>query len=352
MRQIDFGKHESDKLRWWASNLGDVVLDAIRDNLENRNKNQSYLATDGDLFIPFIDTYVSGVIIHPMESYFLSLGKEIYNDIIIPYETDNSVKINKEHLFFALSMLSVRCGDEISAMTYWELTQRENKETNAGSIPVNLDNSIESLRQKFTTILEPVKLNYDENKLIKSLRLRFNFIDDFETTLTSLSDLHKAHFLSCGIKQVHILQKLRVYGDLNIVKIFAQELVNSLCVLNESLLKDQGIAGDTIGPLMNSVYTGFPHIGTHLGQSSNSTGVYSISKLTFHTNYDQFISFLESSVITDENKLKADVLYALHRLRNEALHLLDDTREYYNDVELFEKTIGLLFICVSVIKKL
>lgn len=350
MRQIDFGKHQSDNLRAWASNLRDTVWDAIEDNLKNRDKTQSYLVADNELFIPFIDTYVSGILIHPMESYFADLGKRIYHEVVEQYENDNAVKVNKEYLFFSLSMLSIRCGDEINAMTFWELAQKENEYTD-NTAPTGLNNSIDLLQSKFTSILAPIKLNYDENKLIKSLRSRFNFIDDFQTVLTNLSDLHKAHFLSCGLKQVHILQKLRKYSDLNIVKIFAQELVNSLCVLNESLLKDKGLPGSTIGALMNDVYTTYPLVGVYLGQSSSSSGVYSIGKTNFYSKYDVFISFIENS-ITDENKLKADVLYALHQLRNEALHLLDDTRKYYNDVELFEKTIGLLFICVSVIRKL
>lgn len=350
MRQIDFGKHQSENLRAWASNLRDTVWEAIEDNLEKRDKTQNYLISDNDLFIPFIDTYVSGIIIHPMESYFLDLGKRIFHEVVEQYEKDNSVKINKEHLFFALSMLSIRCGDEISAMTFWELAQKENEYTNSTS-PTELNSSIDLLQSKFTTILAPIKLNYDENKLIKKLRPQFNFIDDFQTVLTSLSDLHKAHFLSCGLKQVHILQKLRTYSDLHIIKIFAQELVNSLCVLNESLLKDKGLPGTTIGALMNDIFSTYPLVGAHLGQSGNSTGIYSIGKANFYSKYDKFINHIENN-ITDEHKLKADILYALHQLRNEALHLIDDTRKYYNDVELFEKTIGLLFICVSVINKL
>lgn len=347
---MEFGKHQSDNLRNWATNLRDIVWETIEENLKKRDKTLSYLVTDNDIFDPFIETFTTGIIIHSMDSYFADFGKRIYHEVVEKYEAENSVKVNKEYLFFALSMLSIRCGDEISAMTFWELAQKEKGYTNS-TAPTGLNNSINLLQSKFSTILSPIKYNYDENKLIKSLRTRFSFIDDFQTVLTNLTDLHKAHFLSCGLKQVHVLQKLRKYSDSSIVKIFAQELVNSLCVLNESLLKDKGLPGSTIGPLMNDIYLTYPLVAPYLGQSSNSSGIYSIGKSNFYSKYDKFIDYIEIN-ITDENKLKADVLYALHQLRNEALHLLDDTRMYYNDVELFEKTIGLLFICVSVVSKL
>lgn len=350
MRQIEFAKELSEKLRAHLSNLRDTVLEGIGDNLENRDCTQNYLVADNDLFFPFIDTYMSGTIIHSMESFFLDLGKRILQDVIEPYELTNSIKVNKEHLYFALSMLSMRCGDEINTMTFWELAQKENEYT-TNSTPTDLNIAINQLQLKFTSVLTPIKYCYDENKLIKLLKPRFNFIKDFQTVLNSLTDLHKAHFLSCGLKQVHIMQKMRFYSDIHLVKIFAQELVNSLCVLNESLLKYKGLSGNTIGELMTDISSTYPHVGTHLGHSSARTGVYGIGKVNFYSKYEKFISFIQNN-INDENKLKADILYALHQLRNEALHLIDDNRKYYHDVELFEKTIGLLFICVSVIDNL
>lgn len=350
MTQINFGQDQSDRLQALACNLRNTVLEKIEENLNNRPPGQNYLVTDNKLFIPFIDTYISGSIIHSMGSYFFDLGKTIYHDIVEKYENINSVKVNKENLFFALSMLSFQCGDEVNAMTFWELAQNENKYTNNTAL-TGLNNSIDLLQSNMTSFFVPIKLNYDDNKLIKSFRDKFDFIDNFQTVLSNLSDLHKAHFLSCGLKQVHILQKLRTYNNLHIVKIFAQELVNSLCILNESLLKDKGLQGKSIGELMNSIFTSYPYVGEHLGQSGNRSGVYGIGKENFYSKYGKFIDYIETNV-TDENKLKADILYALHQLRNEALHLIDDTRKYYNDAELFEKTIGLLFICISVINKL
>lgn len=348
-RPITFGKEQSEKIRTQCSILFEKVQDAVEENLKNRNEHQSYLESDNEIFNPFIDAYVSGIIIHPMESYFLSLGKQIYHDVVKVYENEKSLNINKEHLFFALSILSIRCGDEISAMSFWELAQNENEKTYGGTN--HLDNTIDLIISKFTSVLSPIKHVYNDNQLVKKLKPSFSLIDDFQTVLTSLNGLQKAHFLSCGLKQVHVLEKLRTHGNLSIIKIFAQELVNSLCLLNESLLKSKGLSGNMIGPLMVSVHTTYPLVGSYLGLSTNSSGVYGIGKTNFKNNFEKFINFIETS-ITDENKLKADTLYALHQLRNEALHSIDDTRKYYNDVELFEKTIGLLFICVSVIQKL
>lgn len=349
MRTPDFGKEELERLRSTASHLRDIVWDAIRENLKNRDATKNYLSSDNDIFIPIIDTYALGIMIHPMESYFCDLAKRIFHEEVEGYEQTNSVKVNKEHLFFAISMLSIRCGDEISAMVYWELAQKEHEHTHG--VVAGLGATINLLKTKFRGVLEPVALAFNDNRLVKALQPKFPFIKDFETTLVGLTDLNKAHFLSCGIKQVHLLHKMRRYPDVKIIRIFAQELVNSLCILNETLLKQKGLPGDTIGALMQNVYVTYPAVGAHLGQSSNGTGIYAIGKPNFYSKYDKFVHFLEVSV-TDGDKLKGDTLYALHQLRNEALHIFDDTRLYYNDVDLFEKTIGLLFICVSVINDL
>ena len=349
MRKPDFGKEESERLRGIASHLRDTVWDAIKENLRNRDATKSYQVSDNEIFIPLIDTYALGIMIHSMESYFCDLAKRILHEDVEEYEQANGVKVNKEHLFFAISMLSIRCGDEISSMVYWELAQKEHEYTYG--VVAGLDDTINLLKTKFRGVLEPVAHVFNDNKLVKALQPKFPFIKDFETTLVALTDLNKAHFLSCGIKQVHLLHKMRKYPDVKIIRIFAQELVNSLCILNESLLKQKGLPGDTIGALMQNVFATYPAVGAHLGQSNNSSGIYAIGKTNFYGKYDKFVQFLEVSV-TDGDKLKGDILYALHQLRNEALHIFDDTRLYYNNVDLFEKTIGLLFVCVSVINDL
>ncbi|HUC82482.1 MAG TPA: hypothetical protein VMR70_16365, partial [Flavisolibacter sp.] len=349
LRQIGFAKHQNENLRQWATGIRDVVWDAIQDNLEERNTAISYLASDNDLFVPFIDAYAAGNMIHPMSSFFADLGKRIYREVVVAFEGDNGVKVNKEHLFIAISFLSIQSGDEITAMQFWEMAQRE-RELTYGTA-ATLDGTIDLLHTRFRTIINAIERSYNENEIVKNLKPRFSFLQDFETTLKSLDNLSKAHFLSCGIRLVHVLGKLRESTDLSIIKVFAQELVNSLCVLNENLLKEKGLPGDTINPLMIAVSATYPAVGLHLGQASSATGIYRITKAEFYSRLNDYVAFMERDV-TDPDKLKADMLYALHRLRNEALHTLDDTRLYYTDVKLFEKTIGLLFICVSVIKSL
>lgn len=349
LRKIGFAKHQNENLRLWATGVRDVVWEAVEDNLEERNITISYLSSDNDLFTPYIDAYAGGSIIHPMSSFFADLGKRIYREVVLEYEIKNNIKVNKEHLFIAISFLSIQSGDEITAMQFWEMAQKE-RELTYGTA-ATLDATIDLLHTKFRTVINAIERSYNENELVKTLRSKFSFIKNFESTLKSLDNLSKAHFLSCGIKHVHVLAKLRESTDLGIIKVFAQELVNSLCVLNENLLKEKGLPGDTINSLMVAVYSMYPNVGHHLGQSSNATGIYRITKAEFYGKFNEYINFIENH-ITDTDKLKADILYALHRLRNEALHTLDDSRLYYSDVKLFEKTIGLLFICVAVIKSL
>lgn len=349
LRRIEFAKQQNEQLRKWATNLKIIVRNEVEKNLKKRTKTISYLPDDNTIFNPFIDASSGGSIIHPMHSFFADIGKDIYRDTILSYEAEHSVKINKDHLFVAISFLAIGCGDEITAMQYWEMAQKE-RELTYGSA-ATLDDTINLLQTHFRVLMSAIERKFDENILIKSLRVKFPFIQNFESTINALSNLSKAHFLSCGIKHVHVLGKLRESSQLSIIKVFAQELVNSLCTLNENLLKEKGLSGTTIGALTLSVFNTYPAVGLHLGKSSDSSGIYRINKATFYSRFDDFISYLEKH-ITDSDKLKADVLYALHRLRNEALHTLDDTRLYYSNIDLFEKTIGLLFICVAVILSL
>lgn len=348
-RRINFAKHENENLTHWATRMRDVVWDAVQDNLNARTTAASYLPSDDALFTPYIDAYAAGNIVHPLSSFFADLGKRLYRDVVLEYEATANVRINKEHLFIAISFLSIQSGDEITAMQFWEMAQKERELTY--STAATLSSTIDLLHSRFRNIIDPIERSYNENTLIQTLKPRFPFINDFEATLRSLSNLSKAHFLSCGIKHVHVLGKLRQSTNLSIIKVFAQELLNSLCVLNENILKEKGLHGNTIGALMESIYHSYPSVGTHLGRSGPQTGIYSLTKPVFYSRFNDYIAYIESS-IGDPAKLKADTLYALHQLRNEALHTLDDTRLYYTDVQLFEKTIGLLFVCVSVIKSL
>lgn len=349
LRKIEFGKQQNENIRGFATSLKIAVWNEVERNLHKRNKTVSYLPDDNNIFNPFIDAYSGGSIIHPLQSFFVELGKDLYREVVIPFEKENSININKDYLFIAISFLSISCGDEITAMQFWEMAQKQRELTYGSS--VTLDSTIDLLHTKFRVLMSAIERSYNENRFIKSLKTKFSFIQDFEPTLKSLSNLSKAHFLSCGIRHVHVLGKLRESSNLSIIKVFAQELLNSLCVLNENLLKEKGLAGSTIGSLMNSVYVTYPTVGAYLGQSSSSTGIYSVGKSNFYSKIDKYIYFIENN-ISDLHKLKADTLYALHQLRNEALHTLDDTRLYYADIDLFEKTIGLLFICVAVIQSL
>lgn len=349
LRNIQFGKHQNENLRQWATNITHLVWDAVEEKLTERTVTTSYLVTDNEIFAPYVDAYVSGNLIHSMSSFYADLGKRLYREVVLEHEAQKGVQVNKEHLFIAISFLSIQSGDEITAMQFWEMAQKERELTYGAA--ATLDATIDLLHTHFRTVINSIERSYDNNKLLSALRPKFPFIKDFETTLSSLSNLSKAHFLSCGIKHVHVLGKLRESANLSIIKVFAQELVNSLCVLNENLLKEKGLTGATINALMVSIYNNYPAIGSHLGQSNANSGIYALTKPVFYSRLDDYVKFIENN-ITDPDKLKADVLYALHQLRNEALHTLDATRLYYTDVELFEKTIGLLFVCVSAIKSL
>ena len=98
LRNPEFAKYPTNEMVEKSNIIRDQVLQETKRLLNIRDKTKSYLESDNEIFIPFIDTYVIGCLIHRFESIYRELGRYIL-EIIYEYEDKNVVNVNKESIY-------------------------------------------------------------------------------------------------------------------------------------------------------------------------------------------------------------------------------------------------------------
>lgn len=344
--------------------LYNIARTRIIDELEEKLNNGETTST---IFDPIYDFYTE-LLTYDYSSLVIGITTEAYEKIKIYEQNHPGQLVDKEKLYFLFALISTSTGNTITATAYWELTLKEKNRINGNANNIGL--IIAAMPSQFTTLMSSVISRHDNNLLIKSLST-YTFIDDFSTSINKLADLSLLSFLACGIRNVHVNTFFDMYQmKIDVVKMYGQELINNLCVLNETeLKKNLNIQKLITNPKKRMIGRMFQKIsqfngGVHsiLGnpftnQWISKSGLYLDTRYdfsneaNFNSNYPSFISKIESGTLSDD-ELKAYILYGFHSLRNNVLHDLRPTLIYFTDIDLFLKTIGLLFAGLSVIRSL
>jgi hypothetical protein len=326
--------------------------------------------TTSTLFNPLYDFYTE-LLVYDFNTLTIGIAREVYEKIKEFEQTNPAQLIDKEKLYFLFALLNTTTGNTITSTAYWELTLKESNRV-SGHVN-NIGNIINQMPIKFTSLINAVKLRHDNNPLIHSI-LRYSFINNYETNLNRLTNLNLLSFLASGIRNVHVNTFFDEYQqNIDVVKMYGQELVSNLSILNEAELKNHpSIQSNILQPndrmigAMIQCISNF-NTGVHsiLGNPFNEkrpsgfrkSGLYINSRydfstdILFNSNYPNLISDIVSGSLSD-HELKAYILYGIHALRNRVLHDLNPNLIYYNDIDLFIKTIGLLLSGISVMKSL
>lgn len=294
---------------------------------------------------------------YELTSYFL--------EIIVDFEQAQNILVDKERLFFLRALCQVSSSNTIGAMASWELANREKMRTTGTNIST-LD-LISKLPEH--TIIKPIDSAYRNNLLVKAVTPLYPSIlkTNFKDIISTLTGLDAISFLSCGLRNVQVAGLIQSHNNsLELNKIFAQEIINNLCILNESTIKDYPEVLTTItrkkdrqiGKMLSLPTLGIINlsVSTILGSSVGGySGLYSSINLLddtlFNTEYPAYINKLCATTLSID-EFKAHVLLGIHALRNKVLHDHDETLCYFSDTDLFIKTIGLLLIGVSVTKNI
>lgn len=253
-------------------------------------------------------------------------------------------------------MCSVYNNSTINASIYWELSQQE--EANTQGARYNPIVSLQNTIQRFSSAISPIEYGLRENTFYNRLLDNYTWIGDFKTNMLKLHDPETFSYFSSGLRNRAIAYWLKVHFT-DMTKMYGQELLNSLCILGESLLKAKpAVTHQTLGKIINydlvvvnpvisaKVGTGHttPKTGFWITYPTNTTA-------EFNTNFPRLINHINTNTLSDD-ELKAHLVWGLYMLRNKALHDYDPTLCYYGNSQLFLDAIGLALACVPSIENL
>jgi len=350
-RKLQFFGEQVTRISGPALNLRIQVENAIEERLKARSNSSHRLVSDNDLFIPFIDAFVYCTMATPL----VSIVKEIGDSLSLKvshFEQAHNTKVNKEHFYYALAAVAIQQNDEVNAMIYWEMANDEYTQTNgAPSIP----NAVVSLfKDKFTQVYNPIVSAYQQNSFINKQRAKYPFILGFDALLGALPQIDQLHLISNAVRNRKTQAWLREHPNLTVVKMYCQELVNSLSIQAESFLKENAQVTETqFGKIL---HRNLPAINpaVHALLDDPTHGIFKRYRIndipSFNAAYSAFMADIESTTSADD--FKAKILHFANVLRNQVLHQFDDSIAYYQNKDEFEKVIGILFVAISVIVSL
>jgi hypothetical protein len=354
-RRPKIPRHDINELRTTANVIKIRSERDFEARLSRRTKLTSYLRTDDRLFEPYVDLLLLLNIGQGNYSFVREIGTSIL-ELVRTFEADNSIFINKSHLYFGLSLNSIYINDTINAVIYWELSQEEESHTLGAAF--NPATAINNTIVKFSSVINPISLSINSNQIYDGLRSNYSFIEDFVTILGGLNTPEMFAYFSSGLRfrQVdHWLQN----NFTAMTKIYSQELVNTLCILCEANFKNFSVVTrDMLGQIINHDLTNINNAVSAIAGHSNpgpSTGLFgtypSGTEADFNSSFPQLIAAIKSNTLAADH-VKAYLIYGAYMLRNKSLHDFNPNLIYYNNKTLFADTIGLLFGAVSAIKNL
>jgi hypothetical protein len=327
----------------------------VEDRLDNRSITTSYLRTDDRIFEPYVDLLVLTTIGHEHFSFIREIGLSILR-LVKKFEFDNSINVNKSHLYFGLSLNSIYLSDTINAMIFWELSQEE--ESHTQRLAFNSTAAINNTISKFSSVINPINFSLNSNQLYKGIRDNYTFIPDFTVILSGQNTPELFAYFSAGIRFNQVSYWIQ-NSFTAMTKIYSQELVNTLCILCEANFKNHSsVTNTTFGKILNNDLPIIsPAISSIIGHSAPApkTGLFftypTSTETNFNSSFPQLINRIKTNSLT-EDELKAHLIYGTYMLRNKTLHDFNSNLIYFNNWNLFSDTIGLLFATVYVVKSL
>ncbi len=360
-RQPQIRRHSIDEFMTTAQIIKGRSERDFEDRLNRRSKIASYLRTDDRLFEPYVDLLALTTIGRENFSFVREIGSSILR-LVNHFEQENSISVNKSHLYFGLSLNSIYLNDSINAMIYWELSQEE--ESNTFAIVFNPTTAISNTIDKFSSVINPIEISLNDNVLFRGLKDIYPFIEDFSVILKSQHHPEVFAYFSSALRFRQIDYWLK-NSFTAMTKIYSQELINSLCILCEANFKNfPSVTNSMIGPILHDdLPTLNLAVSSFVGRSANNrvnpnvpaSGLFAVyptgSEIQFNNSFPILINAVKANTLS-EDQLKAHLIYGVFMLRNKSLHDYNPNLVYYNNNLLFSDAIGLLFSAVCAIKNL
>lgn len=349
-RKPVFFQHEIKDIIATSTIIRGRLIAEIEKRLQERSITTSYLFTDNRIFEPFVDLLTINLAARDYHSFVYEIGSEII-EIVTLHEKKTGLKVNKSDLYFGMALSSIYKESTIGASFYWEMSQSE--ESKITGITYNPVTSIQNAVNRFTSAISPIEYGLKENSFYQNLLAKHYWIGNFKDNMVNLHDPDIFSYFSSGLRNRAIAYRLKTHFT-DTIKMYAQELLNSLCILSEALLKAKpGITQNMFGKIIHTdIPTIAPSVATHIHGAGGISSTYpSSNKIQFDISFPNLITHIKTTTLTDD-ELKAHVIWGIYMIRNKALHDYDNTLCYYTDNRLFADAIGLGFAAVSIINKL
>lgn len=331
-------------------------IENVSIQLENRpNNNTDYVQTDDDIFSKYISLVVANSTTNTLCSLTQRIGYEILRTVF-EFEKNNAIKINKRVLYLGLSLTDIMSGNYRSATRNLELHLLEDKSVTRKKS--NPKKSITDAIYKYQSFFVGINNALDNNTILNILKTKSpNIIQCFNDILRKQTKSEVYAYLSATLQYVGINYWLNQEVVTPQTRLYAQEVINTLCILVETGLKKKLSTNDTIGKILQNNLTNI-NISNIIGRSRrNSTpasGLFGyFPNEQFNYSLKKIIQKIKTRKRVSDDEMSAYLLYGAYLVRNNSLHSFEKGKiQYYsnNNLNLFLDIFGLLFGALSVIK--
>ncbi|ROL61345.1 hypothetical protein D9V86_06200 [Bacteroidetes/Chlorobi group bacterium ChocPot_Mid] len=330
----EFMKSPDEAIIYYFDILKNRTLQAFELDLQ-RGKNGR------ELFQPIIDIY-SKLLFNDFNS--LKHHIFIYTlEKVLEYEKKNKIEIDKTDLYFLLALSFAINGNITNSLIYFELAKTF----------VNEKKFVNKITNEFKTLFNSIDSGYQTLKSVSDNSISSSFLP-LGKLIKKLTGNSILHLLLCGIKTLQIIHWINEKGlSIEILKIIDLDLIISLSVLNESVLKQHSwVTKNHIGGIIDVDLRDCPkHTALFRAiKSIESTYVANtISK--FNNDMPKLIYDIKNNKY-NQDEYKARIIKGFQMVRNSVAHDLNPTYYFYQSKEAMIDTIGLLFACTSIIADL
>ena len=297
---------------------------------------------DEDLFLPFARAYIIGTITFEYTSLYREIGRMLA-EIVAEYEEEHSVTVDKTQLLVARSVLCLQQNDEEGFLLYFELAQTESQRKSGQAL--SIDTMVSELSKSLDPVINDIQKSFDDLPQVATGHGRIDKSISFPSIVHALSGANLGNCITCGLRLRRVLYWLQKHSALQSTQLWAKELLSSLCVLFESIMKEQLCASekDTLAKLLQHNRLSVA-IKAVLGKPKPKTGYFdkyaSSGQADFSANLPILVNDLKSKA--NATHVTAMCYYGSYMIRNQVLHAHDFTSALFRRKGLLLDGIGLL----------
>jgi hypothetical protein len=189
---------------------------------------------------------------------------------------------------------------------------------------------------------------FSANSVLNKLALLYFPDLTFTDICTSLSDFHQKQFVTYIANYRLLHYSLSQSTCPSIIFEHCYSLIQNLCILVESHLKEQKTSPNLLWNLLTqNINEPFKSILTSRLTLKSRFNTFDIS--TFNTHFEPII--LEFETTNDPEEIICYCLYITYMCRNQVLHNITSGAKFHGNGDLTEKLIGILISAVHFVSK-